>query len=237
MHENKKITANDIVNAERENKKAFKKLCILLHKILSIFRALRDETINLDKYIINIVNNVNTEGSETYKTHEIPYCSSLSKYNLEIGNYLNKLDIHLQNKDKYNVPLIKKWSENYETHTYNLNIKKIDCQWLDTIKSCIVDNILINIPPDAPYVNDIVNSVINIGHTQIEIPFIKCNDFDNIENFGDSLMELHNFKNLLINILPNKLHTLNLILDKNIRMIEKSIDNLKLFSKYFADKK
>lgn len=156
-----KSNVDNLIDIKEENKKYFEKLLSALDKTTCSFNSMRILTIELDKELGCLREQIQNEGNTTLdiswgfplpgsETVIVPHCSSIAKYNMLIQQYINNLDTILKQKvpscNGLAVKLIKKWEIDNWVYTNKLIFKKPHYNWIRCAPTCVVDNMVIDIP-------------------------------------------------------------------------------------------
>ena len=171
-----RVTIDNLIDLKNENATNINNLLGIFDKIECLFNDMISTNITLEQSLLQLNNTVVSEGILTG--------SAVSTYNSFLVNYANTLDTLLNMK----VPsvsgiaanLIKPWSIDQKTYTYNISFKLPNYNWVYNSPLCVIDNMAIasidpcpvfiisGIPPNTT--SSVPNLIINIGCSTINIP-------------------------------------------------------------------
>lgn len=215
----KKLTANNILNINEENKNIINESVVFFKQILNIFEQMKKLIINFDNDIINLCTKIQMEGFNKI---------IITQYNTMTQQFLYGLKIYLnykmQHKNK-NVKLIKEWTSENVNYTYSINFKLLNNNFNNNLKLCIVDNMFIDFFHTKGILNfeKDENAIINFGKSVICIPYMKNNIL---------YQDVHE---MLTNTLPNNLHMLLYCINNNMKIINSCINNIDNYIVQYLD--
>ena len=237
-------TVDSIVDIKKDNQVYLGGLTSLFEKIQCIFKELKTQSILLEESLsllrIQIENEgydiieYTPEGGTAAVSFHVPYCSSISQYNTLIQQFLLQVAINIENKAPSDSGLstnaIRPWTINEPVFIHNIAFKMPSYNWINFLKSCIVDNMSIAYPEgvNLPCVSEDCIAIIHVGCCAPPIYLVKS--ITSITDGSPSIEGTHviydNFKDLLTVKMPGQLHRLNALFNKNISILQNGINNI-----------
>ena len=164
-----KVTIDTLIDIKEANRKTLGETLKLFDKIECLFNDMKSYSMKFDVVLQQLRLTVDTEGILT--------CSAVSTYNTLLVNFANSLLVLLNLKvpsaSGISTYLIKPYTVDQKTYTYEIGFKSLDYNWVNSAPSCIIDNMLVGtIDPCPDLINTgtsnapiwvVPNLVINIG--------------------------------------------------------------------------
>ena len=238
-------TVDAIIDIKKDNKITLGGLICLLKKIQGIFKELKTQSILLEESISLLRIQIENEGydvieysptdidapSESFK---IPYCSSVAQYNTLIQQFLLQVSINIENKapsdSGLSINAIRPWSSQEFVFVHNIAYKMQAYNWINFMKACVVDNMLVSYPEGQilPCVTDNCSALIHVGCCAPPIYLVRSitSILNGSPTIANTDIIYDNFKSLLTVKMPGQLHRLNALFNKNIFIIQCAIDNI-----------
>lgn len=239
-----KITVDTVVNIKTDNQIYLGALLSLFDKIQSIFNDLKAQAILLEQSLLALRAQIDSEGYDTIEytptgssgpvSYHIPYCSSVAQYNTMIQQFLHQVELYLG----YKVPsdsglaanVIRPWSVEDPVHVYNIAFKMLAYNWIDFLKSCIVDNMSVSYPElqTLPCVTEDSIAIIHIGCCAPPIYFVRsiASIVDGSADIAGTNVIYENFQTLLALTMPTQIHRLNALFNKNMAVVQTAINHI-----------
>jgi hypothetical protein len=213
-----KNMVDTIIDIHKENSIQLCNIFKVFDNILCILNDMKKTTIKFEQEIVNLTKDSN----ELFKENLI-----MDFYNSGLEHFIKELQIFtkikVQSLSGIGTFVIKNSNvhlgfitEPY--HTYTLTLKLPDYNWLNNIPLCLVDNMSID-PENNKCSCDYINIIITI--------YIGENKYNILKT--ESLMVYNVFYNTIIVHNIKVIHNLIANFNKNILLIEKSIEYLQNF--------